>query len=143
MANQKNSYRAAWEGNVEKIQELTLTPWGPEKKNSPLQIAIADSNGFSPFAIAALRNHTNVAKLILTIADAQHERTENIQRRQYTMLEDYSDEYSDADEDELGISSNLINESFTVDDIGALPKSVASKVSGKYRSTKGLVLKLN
>lgn len=138
MADQEDhSYRAAWEGNAERIQELTLTPWGPEKNNPPLQIAIADTSGFSPFAIAAIRHHKNVAKLILTIADAQHERTENIQRRQYTMLGDYLDEYSDDDEDDLDISSRLINEKVTVDDITALPTSVASKVSGKNRIGKG------
>ena len=137
MSNQENySYRAAWDGDTEKIQELTMTPWGPEKNNPPLQVAIADTNGFSPFAIAALRHHTNVARLILTIADAQHERTENVQRRQYTMHRGSSDEHSDDDEDELGIFSNVVNERFTIDDITALPKSVASKVSGKYRPCK-------
>lgn len=137
MANHENhSFRAAWEGDADKIQEMTLGQWGPETNKPPLQIAIVDTNGFSPFAIAALRHHRSVAKLILTIADAQYEGSEHVQHRQYTMPGSYSDEDSDDDEDELSISSKLVNEKFTIDDITALPKSVASKVSGKHQTPK-------
>lgn len=127
------SFQAAWEGDANKIRELTLASWGPEGKNSPLQIAVQEKQGFSPFAVALFRNHTDVAKLILTITAAQFKGVdEDSQRRRYTMLEDeYSDENSD-DDSELAITSKLVDENFTVDDITALPTSVASTISSRY-----------
>ena len=129
-------FEAAWNGDGDKIKELTLAPWGPEGKNCPLQIAVPDTKGFSPFTLAVIRQHLDVADLILTIADAQHVRTdEESQRRQYSMEGFEEDSVSSEGEpvsevDDLNISYRLVSEIFTINDITALPKSVASKVSG-------------
>lgn len=128
------SFQAAWDGNADKIRELTLASWGPEGKSTPLQIAVQDNRGFSPFALALFRHHMDVAQLILNITAAQFKSSdEDSQRRRYTMIqEEYSDENSDDEGSELGLTSQLVDEIFTIDDITALPKSVASKVSGKF-----------
>ncbi len=88
--------------------------------------------GFPPFAIALYRRHIQSAKSILDIATAQHEPENNdSQRRRYALNEyEDSDDEMDGESDESNISSNLVDEIFTIDNIAALPKSVGSKISG-------------
>jgi len=43
--------QAAWESEVGMVKALTLAPWG-EGENPPLQVAVQDMKGFSPFTIA-------------------------------------------------------------------------------------------
>lgn len=96
-----------------------------------------DRNGFTPFSIAVYRRHLEVAKLILGIANAQYiGPDEDTPRRRYTIAESESDYNSDSEEDELGISSQAVDETFTVDNIAALKETATSRVS---RESKTLV----
>ena len=91
-----------------------------------------DSKGFTPFHIAVYRRHYGLAKLLLKIANAQFEDPEgNTSRRRYTIVEADSDYSSDTDEDDLGISSQLVDDTFTIDNIAAVRQTVRSRWSGK------------
>ena len=91
-----------------------------------------DSKGFTPFHIALYRRHYGAAKVLLEIANAQFKDPEgNTSRRRYTVAETDSDYSSDTDEDDLGISSQLVDETFTIDNIAALRQTVGSRWSGK------------
>ena len=93
-------------------------------------VAVRDSKGFTPFALAMYRHHFEVAKIILDIASAQYKGPdEAAPRRRYTVAEEESDASSDTDEDELRISSQIVDENFTFDTIAALRQSVGSRVS--------------
>lgn len=96
----------------------------------PLKIAIQDSKGFSPFHVAILRGHLPVAKAILEVAQAQYQ-PKKAQRMKYTMNEDdeYSDEDSEADGDSIHVYSALVDEQFTIDNIGEVSTQVKSDVT--------------
>ena len=136
---QKNGYlqlfEAAWQGDADKIKALTLASWG-EGQNSPLQITVQDKKGFSPFSIAVYRRHTEVARLILEIARAQYKPKDGDTSRRFTMNrhEDGDDEM-DSDSDDLDISSDLVDDKFTIDNIAALHQNVGSKISGLSAAT--------
>lgn len=125
-------FEAAWSGDIDEVKQLTLANWGPEKDNTPLMVTVQDSKGFTPFVIAMYRRHLGLARTILEIANAQFKGSdEDTPRRRYTLAEAESDDSCDSDEDELGLSSQIVDETFTIDNIAALGQSVGSKVSGK------------
>lgn len=125
-------FEAAWEGSAERIKELTLANWGPDQKNIPLMVTVQDAKGFTPFAIAVYRRHFEVAEMILEIANAQFKGSdEETTSRRYTIADDDSDADSeDCENDDLGISSRVVDETYTFDNIATLTQSVGSKVSG-------------
>ncbi len=131
-SNRNCRFEAAWAGNVTLIKQLTLANWGPDQENSPLMVTIQDSKGFTPFAIALYQRHFEVAKVLLEIANVQFKGPDEISpRRRYIIAEEGSDYSSNGDEDDLGISSQIVDETFTFDNIAELRQSVGSKVSGK------------
>ena len=109
----------------------------PQGSDPPLQIAVQDGKGFSPFAIAVARRHHHLAKVIVDIANAQYQPTEKAAdkaepRRRYVITHDVeSDEESEDDEEDeaFSVASELIDETFTIDNIAALTKTVGSRVS--------------
>lgn len=123
-------FEAAWVGDSDRVKQLTLAKWGPDKENNPLMVTVSDGKGFTPFAIAVFRRHHELAKTILGIADAQFKYPdEDSTKRRYTIAdEDSDDESCDSDGDELDISSQLVDDTYTFD-IAALRSSVGSKVS--------------
>lgn len=130
--NHYSRFEAAWEGSTAQIKRLTLANWGPEEKNNPLMVTTQDSKGFTPFAIAIYRRHFEVAKMILEIANVQFKDSDDgSTRRRYTMADNYSDADSGEEDGDLGISSQVVDETYTLDNIAALKQSVGSKVSGK------------
>ncbi|KAG8626930.1 hypothetical protein KVT40_005875 [Elsinoe batatas] len=125
-------FQACWENDEITVRNLTLVVF--DEDQSPLQIAVTDGLSFSPFSIAVLRGHFKLAETILEIAQAQYTKDgENTTRTKYTLNREDSDEYytedEDEDPDEVRIHSRLINETFTIDDIGAVQSQVKSKVS--------------
>ena len=95
-------------------------------------VAVQDSKGFTPFAIAMYRRHFDVARAILQIANVQFKGSdEGFRRRRYTVADGGSDYDFEGDEDELRISSQIVDETFTFDNVAALKQSVGSQVSGK------------
>ncbi|KAL9594575.1 MAG: hypothetical protein Q9219_006959 [cf. Caloplaca sp. 3 TL-2023] len=132
-------FEAAWEGRDEKIKELTLANWGPDSDKKPLRVAVQDEKGFTPFAIATYRRHFGTARLLLQVADAQFkEPNESNTKRRYELAggsDDYDSENSDdtasegGDSDDLNISSKVVDETYTYDNVAALQDSVGSKIS--------------
>ncbi|KAL8867050.1 MAG: hypothetical protein Q9174_005912, partial [Haloplaca sp. 1 TL-2023] len=122
-------FEAAWEGKIDKIKELTLANWGPEGKIKPLQVSTRDSKGFAPFAIALYRRHYEVARLLVQIADAQYKPEDKSEaRRRYVMADEYSDNDSeDDDSDVLNITSEVVDETYTYENVAALQESVGSR----------------
>lgn len=117
--------------------------WGPDKERKPLQVAVQDEKGFTPFALATYRRHFQTAKLILGIADAQFKESDKGKsQRRYEIAADSVHESDDSevdgsDEDGshgLEISSRLVDETYTYDNVAELQDSVGSKISGKSLS---------
>lgn len=109
-------------------------------------MATQDEKGFTIFVIATFRGHFETARLILSIADAQFKGWDNtkVQRRYEiagTMNDDSEgeedeedDSSADGNSDNLDISSRVIDDTYTYDNIAELQDAVDSKVSGKSSS---------
>ncbi|KAB8346271.1 hypothetical protein FH972_023315 [Carpinus fangiana] len=127
-------FEAAWQGDLDKIKMYTLGFWGFQKKNPPLRIAVQDSLCLTPFSIAVFMGHFQVAQAILEIVSAQYQ-PENAPKKRRFMLatrhedsseEDFEDE--GRDDDQVRLTSELVDDGFTIDDIGALADQVKSRV---------------
>ncbi|KKY16671.1 putative ankyrin repeat protein [Phaeomoniella chlamydospora] len=137
-------FEAAWEGDGETVKYLTMGPWkleqdravcdkasSDETMQSPLQVAVQDDRGFSPFSLALFRRHFTLARLIFEIAIAQYQPNDDDARYRYSLqpLDEGDDYPSDEDDEDVNIYSGLANGIFTVEDVGALGKAVQSKTS--------------
>lgn len=138
--NELGRFQAAWEGNNDKIKVLTLADWGPQKDRKPLHVTTEDQNGFNPFAIAMFRRHLETAKLLLGIANAQFKESDDSRgQRRYEIAggsdyDSYGSEEASSEDDSseaLDISSKVVDETYTYDNIAELHDSVGSDVSGK------------
>lgn len=109
------------------VKSLTLSNWGPLGENLPLQIAVRDSNDVSPFSLAVYRGHASLAKIILDIAQAQYRPRDTAETRTRYAIDSDSDGESDED-DQLNIRSELLDENYTIADIGALAGTIKSKI---------------
>jgi ankyrin repeat protein len=129
-------FEAAWDGDVTAVKYLTLGQWGND--NKPLPIAVSDRQGFSPFSISVLRGHLELAKVVLEIAAVQYQPNDKKDQYKYSMAayvedeiyaNDDNDSDSDTDDGHVKVISQLIDEEYTIDDIGALAETIKSKVS--------------
>ncbi|TGJ87446.1 hypothetical protein E0Z10_g1316 [Xylaria hypoxylon] len=126
-------FEAAWAGDLEKIKSLTLAPWGPDEKEPPLKIAVSDLAGNNPFSLAFLKGHFDTAKAILEISQAQWSPAEEKKARfQMSKPEDEEESYDESDEsgsdNEPEIYKEIINDQFTIDNIGQVSMQVKSNV---------------
>lgn len=130
------SFEAAWRGKNDKIKELTMAKWGPDGKHKPLQASVQDSMGFTAFAIAVYRRHFETAKLLLGIVDAQFlEPDKERSKRRYVMRhrDSEDDDSTDQDSEEgLDILSEVVDDTYTYDNIAALQDTVGSSVYGMF-----------
>ncbi|KAH7417628.1 hypothetical protein BKA64DRAFT_702397 [Cadophora sp. MPI-SDFR-AT-0126] len=134
-------FDAAWDNDLDTLKSMTLAPWTwieGAPLESPLKIAVSDGNGFSPFSIAVLRGHYDLAKKIIEISMAQYHKDDGVSSRQrWTMRNDDSDEEYDsdddyeADHDHLPIYAELVSDKFTVDNLGEVSNIVKSNVLPK------------
>lgn len=92
--------------------------WGPNNEEPPLQIAVTDRHGFSPFSIAVLRGHLSVAKAILEIVQAQYKPKEQKGHTRYTA------DYDTEEDGQPRIYSEIIDDQFTVENIGEVATQV-------------------
>lgn len=121
-------YQACWDGELPTIKELTLAVWGEQQ--SPLKIAVQDSNSFSPFSIAVLRRHMDVAKAILEIAQAQYAPEEKKGQPKHSLQEYDSDDESTGDRNEhFYIFAEIIDDRFTIENIGEAQSQVKSNIT--------------
>lgn len=106
--------------------------WGPDKQMSPLVISVNESMGASPFSIAVLRGHFDVAKAILQIVRAQY-KPKAATRQTYHMQSDDEEDESDAggtqEEDGLQITGEGVCDELTIDNIGEVATQAESNVS--------------
>ncbi|TVY42900.1 Uncharacterized protein LSUB1_G001614 [Lachnellula subtilissima] len=126
-------FEAAWSNDLETIKAMTLASWARGKDeilNPPLQIAIQDGNGFSPFSIAVKRGHRELARKIVEICITQYHEDDNKTHRERWNLrtDDSDDEESDNDNELPPIFSELISDKFTVDNLGEVSNVVKSHV---------------
>ncbi|KAI1176036.1 ankyrin repeat protein [Nemania sp. FL0916] len=136
-SERKNAYtklfEAAWNGDLETIKSLTLAAWGPDDREPPLAIAVSDLENNNPFSLAFLKGHFDTAKAILEIAKAQWSPTEE-EKARFKMTspgyQEESDEESDADDSssEPEIYKEIINDRYTIDNIGQISMQVKSHV---------------
>ena len=121
-------FEAAWIGDTSTIKSLTLSP--PQGLRDPLQIAVRDLRGYSPFSIAALRNHKDCAKAIMDIATVQYRPQRKVDRIRYRLQPaDSDDDVSVSSEAGIEVYNQLVDEDFTIADIGNLSAKVKSTVS--------------
>ncbi|KEF54464.1 uncharacterized protein A1O9_09631 [Exophiala aquamarina CBS 119918] len=130
-------FEACWTGDTETVKSLCLA------KKEPLKVAVKDSRGCSPFSVATLHGHYDLAQLIVEIATVQFQPKSESEKYRYTLDPGYHrhhdslDHGSDSDsccdsedtyQSDIGILAHLIKDKFTVDDITALADSVQSNV---------------
>jgi ankyrin repeat protein len=134
-----NLFDAAWNGDLGIVRELTTEPQGENKDEPPLLIAVTDGLGNSPFSVAILRGHLDMAMTILAIASAQY--VPEKKDRSYEM--DDSGDGEDSEYDGAGSESGgesraimlherlppSVRNQFTIDDIGQLSLLVQSQRS--------------
>ncbi|KAL1998839.1 hypothetical protein VTN02DRAFT_5497 [Thermoascus thermophilus] len=114
-------FEAAWRGDLTTIKSLTLSMWGPDKDQTPLQMSVRDQGSFSPFAVAVLRGHLDVARAILDIVRIQYRPKEPKGRARYNMRTD--------DDDRIRIYSEVIDDPFTIHDVGEVAHQVKCPVT--------------
>ncbi|GFF78963.1 hypothetical protein IFM61392_10056 [Aspergillus lentulus] len=128
-------FEAAWCGDLETIKSLTLGTWGPDKQRPPLEIATKDQRNFHPFNIAVLRGHLDVAKAIIAIAQVQYKPQDEQENVRYRLRattnndDDYSCDEGDDNSDGLDIERQILDEEFTIDNIGEVKTQVESRTS--------------
>ncbi|KAB8766446.1 hypothetical protein FH972_026606 [Carpinus fangiana] len=61
-------FEAAWKGDIDTIRSYTQDFWGEGRQHPPLRITMRDCLALTPFSIALLRGHNQVAESILEIA---------------------------------------------------------------------------
>ncbi|KAI0404447.1 ankyrin repeat protein [Xylaria palmicola] len=130
-------FDAAWAGDLETIKSLTLAPLGPGGKEPPLKIAVSDSAGNNPFSLAFLKGHFDTAKAILEIVQAQWSPPEK-EKARFRMARPEVDEESledsevesnaNSSDNEPEIYKEIINDQFTIDNIGQVSMQVKSNV---------------
>lgn len=129
-----NRLEAAWAGDLDRIKSMTLEAWGPEKDQPPLKAAIFDNSSNSPFSLAFLHGHHDVARAILEIVQAQWSPLEKDQVRYKMEGEKDDSEYdseeedSDDSDDNPRIVSEKVDRNFTIEDIGKVSMQVKSHV---------------
>ena len=124
--NWDHRFEAAWNGDEDTVKQLTMRLDGDKP---PLQVAVTDNENFSPFSLALCRGHYHLAKLIFNIAAAQYlsKPKDTKLRRRYRINNDENESDTD-DSDNVSISSELVDETFTIDSVGALTKADGSDV---------------
>lgn len=122
-------FQACWEADLNTVKELTLAVWG--ENQTPLKVATQDAAGFSPFSIAVLQRHFELARALLEIAHVQHAPEEKTGQSKYSLSTGTSDdEDSDAEEtDQIRLFHEVVDDKFTVENIGEVQSQVKSKHS--------------
>jgi hypothetical protein len=137
---------AAWVGDINKIKSLTLQAWGEDQDQAPLIASINDKDNNSPFSLAFLRGHIEVAKAILEIVDAQWSPEEKDEVRYKMQGDDDEDNYSEScnsddeyedSEAEVRVIAEKVDKKFTIENVGQVSMQVKchTKPMAVLRST--------
>ncbi|KAL7272073.1 hypothetical protein RUND412_005133 [Rhizina undulata] len=130
----KALFEAVWSGDAHTIKMLTLGPSGEgENKIPALRISICDMNGLSTFAIALHRGHRDIAKLILDIAQTQYQPNQGSAVEKYVFgdkeIMDIKALNENNKDDDLVIYKKLIDDEFTIENLGARSDLVKCGIS--------------
>ena len=122
-------FQAAWEGDAKTVKHLTLTPWkdANEVDQPPSKVAVMDQHGLSPFSSAVLRGHFDMAAVIMEISQAQYVFPDAPKKERYAMDGGDSDDDVDDSEEEVHLYSEIVDDEFTVENIGEVSMQVKSK----------------
>ncbi|TLS27460.1 hypothetical protein PpBr36_05142 [Pyricularia pennisetigena] len=124
-------FEAAWDGDLETIKRLTLGSWDADQREAPLMISVKDKNHANVFGLAFLRGHLHVAQAILEIAQAQYA-PEEATTTKFTMRDPGYDsggsEKSVDETDEPRIYKLIVDDKFTIDNIGEISMQVKSQI---------------
>jgi ankyrin repeat protein len=121
-------FQACWVADLPTIKELTLAVW--DGSQSPLEIAVRDFHNYSPFSIAVLRKHFDVARAVLEIAHAQYAPGDKASLTKHSLQPaDEDDESSNGDDDDIRIYSEIVDDRFTIENIGEVQHQVKSSVT--------------
>lgn len=104
------------------VKSLTLSPWGPSS-NTPLKIAVSDEKENNPFSIAVLRGHRELARALIDISYAQYQSPEN-QPKRYRLANEDEDDVSSTSQ--LGVFEEIVDDKFTIENIGEVQTQVKS-----------------
>ncbi|KAI5356788.1 Putative ankyrin repeat-containing domain superfamily [Septoria linicola] len=128
-------FESSWSGDIPAVKQLTLTQWKNEDDvdQPPLRVATQDQHGLSPFHIAVLSGHLELASAIMEIAKAQYQPPDAPKKRRYGVNGGVDDEYDsdddlDDDDSEVPLYSELVDEEFTVENVGEVSTQVKSRV---------------
>ena len=120
-------FEAAWTGDIELVKSLCLN------NAQPLRIAVQDMAGFSPWSIAVVRGHKDLADIILNIATIQYSPQKDEVKYRYRLAakndSDDDDAAGDSENDEPRVLKDLVSDKFTVNDVTALADASKSSVS--------------
>ncbi|KAJ9481742.1 hypothetical protein VN97_g11719 [Penicillium thymicola] len=125
-------FEAAWSGDIDTIKTLTLGMWGSLNEQASLEIAVTDKQGLSALTISIMRGHFAVAKAILQILHVQYKVKEPRGRKRFEIdIDECSDgcDESDEENDDLNIVSDIVDDTFTHENIGEITSQVESNTS--------------
>jgi hypothetical protein len=111
---------------LDTIKSLTLAPWGASN-NTPLEISVQDRDSLNPFGIAVLRGHHDVARAIVEISFAQYQPPNEDQLKTYRISDEDDDDLSDSED--VAVFSEIVDDKFTIENIGEVATQVKSKTS--------------
>jgi ankyrin repeat protein len=120
-------FQACWDGDLTTVKELTLAVWS--KDQSPLKIAVQDTQNFSPFSLAVLRKHFDVARAVLEIAHAQYAPDEKKGQVKHSIQPADEEEAGSDQNDDIQIYSEIVDNRFTVENIGEVQNQVKSNIT--------------
>ncbi|OJD16461.1 hypothetical protein AJ78_03360 [Emergomyces pasteurianus Ep9510] len=138
-------FQSAWDGNTQKVKQLTTEPTTSKKSRSSLQLtATLKIRNLDVFAIAVARGHFELAKAILQDVDAGQCKpaTEKSSRKVYEVVVDNdsdneSDSYNsdseagDSDNEGVRVRFDVVHDAQTIDDV----RDGDGMNSGKYSTT--------
>ncbi|KAK5111614.1 hypothetical protein LTR85_011792 [Meristemomyces frigidus] len=125
-------FEASWAGDATTVKELTWTPWkaSEDSDRPPLQVAVQDAHGMSPFAIAIMHGNIELASIILRIAEVQHAPPDTpLKQRRYRIDFNVPNPEDDGSDEDIPIHSEVTDDQFTVENIGEISTQVKSQVS--------------
>ena len=124
-------FELVWRGDIAGIKSRTLSRWGPDGRNEPLQIAVWETTyGVTPVMIALRQKRFDLARMLLQIAQVQY-RPKDQNVNYYVERDDPEEIYSDAESDasEFHISGEAIDNIYELGDVTSIPDQAKSDMS--------------
>ncbi|KAJ5383611.1 hypothetical protein N7517_001522 [Penicillium concentricum] len=124
-------FEAAWNGDIDTIKSLTMGMWGPLNDQAPLEIAVTDKQNLSALSISIMRGHFAVARAILQILHVQYKVKEPQGQKRFEIDVECSDDSDDSDGENEGLNivSEIVDDTFTYENIGEVTSDVKSNTS--------------